>query len=442
MAVPADQTLLFTLPLELRQLIYKAVLASPLHGTELLRTCREIFLEARKFLFERPLSFRSQSALFSWLGRVPHEYLPQAKVLSLNIQDVDLRSILNASAPVSHPGDPPRLLTWDLYEVELERLYHALRLLPKIQGITIHAISGRQSFLYRECVQKVLRMLSSLYPDLTDLNLVGNFHHQSLSFLSRFEKLEAFSFDGFSASSPSQTAGVLAGLQHLTSLSLVSQSTMLAPDSRTHSDYTAKRQSFTGGVINKIDNLTCFSVTEIVPVASPTLFFTPEILSSLQKHQSLRTLKVCLSQTPNDDTLTALEDFLEHTQIKILELDWPNLEPNAVEAFSLIPDCLQELWIRATSAADAFDIVWSIAESRNAGDVHALYELVLVRSTRTYGIASPLANDRKDSGVEEAQETYEAMCTASDDMDAINVGRAQRYLQALGVRVSWFTEQS
>ncbi|XPS73422.1 hypothetical protein M3J09_005568 [Ascochyta lentis] len=392
MAVPADQTLLFTLPLELRQLIYKAVLASPLHGTELLRTCREIFLEARKFLFERPLSFRSQSALFSWLGRVPHEYLPQAKVLSLNIQDVDLRSILNASAPVSHPGDPPRLLTWDLYEVELERLYHALRLLPKIQGITIHAISGRQSFLYRECVQKVLRMLSSLYPDLTDLNLVGNFHHQSLSFLSRFEKLEAFSFDGFSASSPSQTAGVLAGLQHLTSLSLVSQSTMLAPDSRTHSDYTAKRQSFTGGVINKIDNLTCFSVTEIVPVASPTLFFTPEILSSLQKHQSLRTLK--------------------------------------------------ELWIRATSAADAFDIVWSIAESRNAGDVHALYELVLVRSTRTYGIASPLANDRKDSGVEEAQETYEAMCTASDDMDAINVGRAQRYLQALGVRVSWFTEQS
>ncbi|UPX14610.1 uncharacterized protein EKO05_0005087 [Ascochyta rabiei] len=441
MVVPADQTLLFTLPLELRELIYRAVLSSPLDGTELLRTCREIYLEAQKFLFERPLSFRSQSVLFHWLNRVPPEYLPQAKVLSLNIQEVDLRSLLSAPALVSHPGDPPRLLTWELYEAELERLNHALRQLPKIQRIIIRAVSGRQSFLYRECLQRFLGMLGSLYPDLVDISLEGKFHHQSLSFLSSFKKLEAFSFDGFSASSPSETAGVLAGLQRLTSLSLVSQGTMLSPGSHMHSDYTAKRQSFTGGVVNKMDNLTCFSVTETIPVSAPTLFFTPEILNSLQKHQSLRKLKVCLSQTPDHDTLTAMRSFLEHTQIRILDLDWPDLEPNAVGTFSLMPECLEELWIRAKSTADAFDIIWSIAESRKAGEVQALYELVLVRTTQMYGIISPFGNERKDSGAEGTTEYADTMCPAPNETEAINLGRAQRCLQVLGVRVSWYTEQ-
>ncbi|KAJ4337126.1 hypothetical protein N0V95_008422 [Ascochyta clinopodiicola] len=153
-----------------------------------------------------------------------------------------------------------------------------------------------------------------------------------------------------------------------------------------------------------MDNLTRFSVTEIVPVSAPTLFFTPEVLTSLQKHQNLRTLKVCLSQSPDNDTLAALERFLKNTQIKTLDLDWPDLGQSAVEAFSLIPEGLQELWIRAESTADAFNIIWSLAESRKAGEVQALYDLVLVRTTQTYGIVSPLVNDRKDSGVGGAKE--------------------------------------
>ncbi|KAF2633904.1 hypothetical protein BU25DRAFT_14768 [Macroventuria anomochaeta] len=441
MIVPADQTPLFTLPLELRQLVYKAVLASPLHGPELLQTCQEIHLEAHKFLFARPLSFRSQEALFDWLDRVPKKYLPQVKELSLNIQDVDLRSLLKASALISHPGDPPRLLTWNIYEAELDKLFHALEQLPKVQKITIRAVSGRQSFLYREFLQKFLRLLGSLYPNLLDLGLEGNLHHQDLSFISSFTRLQAFLFDGFSASSPSDTARILSELGYLKCLSLVSQSTMLTPGSQTRSGFTAKRQSLTGGVVNRIDSLKCFSITEIIPISAPTLFFTPEVLTSLHNHQSLKVIKVCLSQAPNNETMAAFESFLENTHIKILELDWPQLDPHVLETFSLIPDGLEKLWIRARSAADAFYIIWSIAESRNAGDLHALSELNLLRSTQTYDDITPATNDRKDSGTGEVEGALNCMYPAFDDTDAINVVRARLRLQTLGVRVSWCTER-
>lgn len=401
MAVPADQTPLFTLPLELRQLVYRAILASPYHGPELLRTCREVHQEAHKFLFERPVSFRSQVALFDWLDRVPHKYLTQAREISLSIQDVDLKSLLKASTLISHPGDPPRLLTWDLYEAELGKLSRALKHLPKVQKITIRAIPDGQSFLYREFLQSFLNMLSSLFPDLVGLSLEGNLHHQSLSFLSGFTELQALSFDGFSASSPSETAKILSGLDHLASLSLVSQSTMLTPNAHTHSSFTTKRQSLTGGVVNTIDNLKYFSVTELVPLWAPTLFFTPEVLASLQNHRALKVIRVCLSQAPNDETMAALENFLEKTQIKLLELDWPQLDLHVLKIFSLIPDGLEKLWVRAKSAADAFEMIWSIAESRDAGDYQTLGELVLLSSTQTYDVIMSVVSDRKDSGIGE-----------------------------------------
>ena len=464
MVVPADQPSFFTLPLELRQLVYKAVLASPLHGPEILRVCREIHSEAHKFLFERPLSFRSQVALFGWLDRVPQKHLPHVKEFSLNVQDVDLRSLLKASALISHPGDPPRLLTWDLYEAELDKLFHALEQLPKVEKITIRAIPDRQSFFYREFLRKFLSLLGLLYPGLLEISLGGNLHHQDLSFLSGFTKLKAFSFDGFSASSPTEVAKILSRLDHLTSLSLVSQSTMLTPNPHTHSGFTTKRQSLTGGVVNTITNLKYFSVTEIVPVSASTLFFTPQFLASLHNHQGLKVIKVCLSQTPNDETMAALESFLESTHIKFLELDWPQLDLHVLETFSLISDDLERLCVRAESAADAFDIIWFVANSRSAGELHALSELVLLRSTHTYSDITPVTNDRKDSGIGRVGDDSDSvspcrlLCTplvclvryanatpqvhmAFGDTDAISVVRAQLRLQALGVRVSWCTER-
>lgn len=458
MSMPTEQTPLFMLPLELRELVYRAVLTSPSHGPDLLQTCREIHFEAYKFLFERPLSFRSQVALFEWLNLVPQQCVDRVTELSLNIQDVDLRSLLTPSTLVNHPGDPPRLLTWDLYEAELDRLLHALKKLSSVQKITIRAITGRQSFLYRDFLSRFLRVLGFLFPDLLDLTVEGNLHHQELSFLTVFPKLQAFSFDGFSASSPSETADILSGIPQLRCLSLISQSSLLTPDSRTRSSFTTRHQSLTGGVVNTIDNLKCFSVTEFTPPSTPTLFFTPEVLMSLHNHPGLMAMKVSLSQTPNDETMMALQKFLEHTHIKTLELDWPQLNPCVLETFSLIPDGLEFLWVRARSAADAFDIVWFIAERRNSGDLSTLKALILLRFTGTYDNITPATNDRKDSGTGELADDAEIvslthhkcarrradatvqMHPAFNDTESNNVVRAQARLRALGVRVSWCTE--
>lgn len=397
-SMPAGRSPFFGLPLELRQLIYNAVLASPMHGPELLQTCREIHSEAYKVLFSRPLSFRSQVALFNWLDQVPHKYLSQVRELSLNVQDVDLRPLLKTPVLTNHPGDPPRLLTWDLYEAELDRLYNALELLPGIQKLVIRAVPGRQSFLYREFLRIFLSALSSLCPGLSDIQLEGNLHHQSLSFLSGFAKLQGLSFDGFSASSPFEVGNILSGMQNLTSLSLSSQSDLLSPASYAHSNFTTRTQSLTGRALDVVNRLTCFSITEMIPKSAPMLFFTPDILTALHNHRGLKIIKVCLSQAPNDDTMDVLKEFLENSHIKVLELDWPQLDPHVLETFSLIRESLEELCVRASSATAAFEIIWSVAESRDAGNVSALGELILLRSTKTYDEITPITNDRKDSG--------------------------------------------
>ena len=453
-----DQTILFTLPIELRQLIYREVLASPSHGPELLITCRNIYMEAHEILFERPLRFRSQSALFDWLDKVPHKPLSQPKELSITIQEADLRSLLAVPALTHHPSNPPRLLTWELYEIELRKLYSALGHLPRIEKITIRTIVGRQSFLYREFLRKFLILATLRYPYLLVIHLEGNFYHQSLKFLSGFKYLQELSFDGCSASTPKETTQILSGLKHFTTLSIVSQNTMLAPKRHSCCNFTSKSQFLAEGAVSTIDQLKAFLVTEAMPVSAPSLFLTSKFLMPFCDHRGLKDFRVCLSQTPSNETMLALEDFLGSTRIKVLSLDWPHLDSNVLKAFSLISDCLGTLWIRARSAMDAFEIIWHIAENRNAGDYHALTELVLLRSTQSYKNIAHM-NDRKDSGAGSVQccdnrvsHLYEDLSSHVPEADAIpkadpesetntyGVARAQLRLRDLGTQVSWCTE--
>jgi hypothetical protein len=384
MSVSIQETPLFALPLELRELIYKRVLASPAHGPALLQTCRAVHLEAHKFLFQRPLHFDGQLDFYRWLDHAPPEFLTYTKELSISIQDVDMRPLLRLQDPVQ-ASSSSQLLTWQLYEAELDRLKHALKKLPNVKTITLIALSHHQPFLYREFLTKVLWLLSSLYPHLEDLRLEGNLHYQDLRFLSRLDRLQSFSFDGFSSSSPAETATVLASLENLTQLSIVSQSALLTPDHQLHSGFTSKRQSLTGDVLRTVNKLASFSVTERTPRFSSTLFFTPEVLASLHNHRSLNSLSIALSRAPDTEVLLSLEALLESSPIEELELDWPQLDPLVLESYTLLSHTLRVLWVRAASAASAFEILWSIAECREAGDLGAMEKVVLVRSMEEYG---------------------------------------------------------
>ena len=83
--------------------------------------------------------------------------------------------------------------------------------------------------------------------------------------------------------------------------------------------------------------------------------------------------------------MLSLEAFLESSPIEELELDWPQLNPLVLESYTLLSDALRVLWVRAASAAAAFEILWSMAECRDTGGLGAMEKVVLVRSREEYG---------------------------------------------------------
>ncbi|KAH7088162.1 hypothetical protein FB567DRAFT_441409 [Paraphoma chrysanthemicola] len=388
----------FNIPLELREQIFRDVLSCPSQGPNLLRTCREIYNEARKFLYHRPINFRNQERLYDWLGVTAPHFLRQVSMISLSIHDVDLQTILTTEDLTDEAELPVQLHTWRLYEAELDKLRSSFQKLPNVKTINIQASVRHQSFLYRDFTTAVLELLVSSYPLLMDLRLDGDWHHQDLAVLSRLQQLSSFTFDGFSSSTSTETADILGGLSNLRSLSLTSQHAILTPVTCRRSLFTEKHQSFTGDVARTMKQLASFAVTEVRPTPSPTLFLTSEILDSLHNHSTLDALSVQLSHPPDRDVLEALEIFIARSNIRRLELDWPNFKPLVLRNFQLASSLLRCLWVRVDCEADAFKILCSLAEIRGAGDVQELRKIVLVRSFVTSVDAISQACDRKDSG--------------------------------------------
>jgi hypothetical protein len=401
----------FALPLELREEIYKTVLSSPNHGSDMLRTCHEIRGEAQKFLYQKPLIFRSQDRLHTWIKNTPRGQLAHVSEISLHAQDVDLKPILSKASTKSQFVPSLHLFTSGLYQAEVSKITQSLESLPKLKAITIRALSIQSSFLYRGFLTSILNALSTSCPQLLSLCLEGSFHHQELHFLSALRHLESFSFDGFSASSPAATVQILANLHSLRNLSLFSEHALLAPISGALGGFTAKRQSFTGEVVRTIRHLTSLSVTEHIPTTSPTLFFTSEVLGSLHNHKTLKSLSINLLHHPDKAILDSLEDFLQITPIENLELDWPDLGPDTLEHYRLLNGSLKVLWVRAKNMANAFEMLWSIVNSREEEGLSQLRKVVIVRSTGYLGYMKNRAIVRKDSHTEMTDpSTYNVSC--------------------------------
>ncbi|KAF2133117.1 hypothetical protein P153DRAFT_282099 [Dothidotthia symphoricarpi CBS 119687] len=389
---------IFALPLELREQIYRDVLSSTEQGSDLLRTCRDIYTEAQKFLYQRNINFCGQSALFQWLDHVPAEFLSYVTQISLSVLDVDLSPLLKSKFEAYRSISPTRLHTWELYNREVERLRAALEKLPRIQAITIRALPGQRSYFYQEFLSKVLGMLSSLHSNLLDLRLGGNLNHQNLSFLSKLRRLQSFSFNGISSSSPMEMAGILASLDHLTHLSLVSQHGI--SECLLHHVSTTKQRSSSPDVIRTMEQLAPFFGTDRISASSPALAFTPEVLGAIHDHKTLNGLSISLSQTPDLQTLGSLEEYLGKASIEELELNWPDLDPDVLKQFDLLPESLKHLCVRSRSNADASAMLCSIVDFQKAGGLLQLRTVVLVRSAQS---CKNSPSGRKDNEIGEAE---------------------------------------
>ncbi|KAF2262453.1 hypothetical protein CC78DRAFT_545791 [Lojkania enalia] len=447
---------LLKIPLEVRELIYKEALCSSWSSSHLLRTCKEIYSEAQKYLYQRPITFGSQAALFHWLNTTPERYRHVVTNITFALQDVDLKPLLSPSK-----GDDlapmPRLRAWEIYEIGLEELQESLEKLPNVRNMTIEALPGRQSHLYQDFLAKLLESLGRVYPGLHALSLEGNFHHQGLEFLSVLPGLRSLSFDGFSATSSSEAADILSSLSQLTTLSLVSQQTMLTPIEHRHSSFTSTRQSFTDEVARQMTQITSFSfVEDRFYEAYPSLFFTSMVLTSLHNHSNLNSLSIILAYPPNTETLKALETSLEVSSVETLELDWPGLDLDTLGGHSLLPPKLKDFWVRAASVAVAFDITFLIHESRDAGDLTELRRLVLIRDTWSGDMGEGnrrLGNDHGDGSevgeIASTDEDDELENNGRDEDDPLpnatdddNFARTKKLLERLGVRVCWYTEHN
>lgn len=345
-------------------------------------TCRKIYIEAHKYLFRRPLVFRGQLELYGWLEKVPSKYLQSVTEITLEIHDVDLQPLLRIGTSAAQRNNTPRLLTVELYKKDLERLFVSLSRLPNVKELTIRTKPERQSPFYRDFIGELFARLSFLWPSIRGLSLEGNVHHQNLSFLNTLPNLRCFLFDGFSSSSSINLAETLSSLQRLQSLSLVSHHKLLTPTNPMHSGFTSKQPSFTDDVLRSMHRLVSLSITEsIYPLSSPALFFTPKMVSSLLDHTSLNSLTIRISREPDSETLAALKTLLKASSIKRLELDWPPFETKIFEYYDLYPNSLTEFWVRADNASIAFDILFPIRESQEAGKMRELERIVFIRET-------------------------------------------------------------
>lgn len=85
-------------------------------------------------LHQRPITFSSQSALFSWIAETQREDLERVRSIKLHLTDIDLSSLFD---PRPMNGKRGGSSCWYLYSAELLRLDQALRALAGLVELTI-----------------------------------------------------------------------------------------------------------------------------------------------------------------------------------------------------------------------------------------------------------------------------------------------------------------
>ncbi|PVI06140.1 hypothetical protein DM02DRAFT_650049 [Periconia macrospinosa] len=398
-----EPSILFSLPFEIRGHIYNEVLAQTSETPTLLQTCRRIYIESQKYLFRRPLKFSSQSNLYQWFHKAPQEFLPEITEISLELQDVDLTPLLfrSGSPSVRQSDTGASLHIWDIYGQEIGRLEAALRALPNVTKITLRVVSDQQSHLYDYFLENVLRELVSIYPHLESLHFEGRVPRRCFKLLPLFRSLSSLSFDTYLASKPVETAQILSNL-HLTDLSLISQSTVSAAAHHQHNAHT------------------------------PELPFAVTFLNALTS-QTLSSLCILQSHTPNSEFLDTLQDFMiRNTSMRRLELDWPNLDPGIIRRYTSQDSTLKYLWIRAVNIVCAFDIFRIIEEERRCGKIGNLEELVVLRDT--------WQDDTRIHAMKCVPDSAHTKESVPTDVEMLNLDFAENRLRALGLRVAWCTK--
>lgn len=201
-------SLLLALPAELRSAIYSAALFDNDNDLFLLRTCKQIYMEASPALYQRPVSFSSQAKLISWVEKSEEGDLKRVRTLSLRLTDIDMSSLFDAG-----PSRKSSSTTaWGLHQQELQKLDQALRSLPGLQHLTIIPPERNNSQLLRSMYLSLLEMIPVRLPSLTQLTIHDD--ESLVQKLSSLKQLSGRAWVVFDSSKAPRTADTSSSKDH------------------------------------------------------------------------------------------------------------------------------------------------------------------------------------------------------------------------------------
>ncbi|KAK5125834.1 hypothetical protein LTR85_012110 [Meristemomyces frigidus] len=163
-AVSQEQSGFLGLPAELRVAIYEGALLTTLPTLALLQTSRQIAMEAKPTLYQRPLTFESQTQLYDWIERSRSSNLKRVRSLTLRLGDIDL-------SPLFDSRPQTRTSAWSLYQGEVEKLHRAFSELPNVSDLTITPPEAGHSQLLRSMYLSSMALVPRLYPELKHLTV-------------------------------------------------------------------------------------------------------------------------------------------------------------------------------------------------------------------------------------------------------------------------------
>lgn len=217
-----------TIPLELREHVYAELIPDdPCSLFPLLLTNRQVYREAKPFLFRQSLSFDGQAEFYEWIQTVDREFLRYVVDIQFKLHDIDPEKIVgalgkrlrqanitaanSAQAPVGNPYH-------EACDLEIERLGRAFLLLPNVRRLTILSSTDSDPRPSYHMLVAFSNLLAVRFPHL--ISLTNQEEFLPVSFMSKMKNLQRFSFSGMTTSSPAEVTAMFQGFHNLADLEI------------------------------------------------------------------------------------------------------------------------------------------------------------------------------------------------------------------------------
>lgn len=227
-AVKGPSPHFLTIPLELREHVYAELIPEdPCSLFQLLLTNRQVYREAKPFLFRQSLSFDGQAEFYDWIQTVDRAFLRYVVDVQFKLHDIDPENIVgalgkrlrqanitaanSAQAPVGNPYH-------EACDLEIERLGGGFSFLPNVRYFTVLSCTDSDPRPSYHMLVAFSNLLAVRFPHL--MSLANQEEYLPLSFMSKMKNLQRFSFPGMTTSSPAEVTAMFQGFQSLVDLEI------------------------------------------------------------------------------------------------------------------------------------------------------------------------------------------------------------------------------